>query len=150
MILHAVIPAQAGPISNGCFSHSITLHAVIPAQARIHFELMFFALDHDRRMRGLLQKLMQGVDPGAPGAFWKILHNMLVLVPWWPLFWFTVASAIAGAIIGWWRGRVALGVGLALLVGPLGWIALWALPPGPYGPARQRLDRREADAATRH
>jgi len=30
------------------------------------------------------------------------------------------------------------------VVGPIGWAALWALPPGHYGPARGRLDRRQA------
>lgn len=95
-------------------------------------------------MRGLLQKLLQGVDPGAPGATWRFLHNMLALVPWWPLIWFTVACVVIGAALGWWRGRIGLGVVLGLLVGPIGWIALWALPPGRHGPARRRLQERDA------
>jgi hypothetical protein len=95
-------------------------------------------------MNELLQKLLQGVDPGSPGAFWKLLHNMLALVPWWPLIWFTVACAAIGAVIGWWRGRIVLAVALGLVVGPIAWAALWALPPGRYGPARRRLDRRQA------
>jgi len=86
----------------------------------------------------------QGVDPGAPGAFWKLLHNMLALVPWWPLIWFTVACAVIGAVLGWWRGRIVLAVALGLVVGPVAWAALWALPPGRYGPARRKLDRRQA------
>ncbi|HJU25788.1 MAG TPA: hypothetical protein VJ722_03840 [Rhodanobacteraceae bacterium] len=93
-------------------------------------------------MDTLLQKLLQGVDPNAPGAFWKLLHNMLALVPWWPLVWFTVACAIVGAAIGWWRGRMGLGIALGVVVGPIAWIALWALPPGRYGPARRRMDAR--------
>jgi hypothetical protein len=47
-------------------------------------------------------------------------------------------------VLGWWRGRIALGVALGLVVGPVAWVALWALPPGRYGPARRRLDRRQA------
>lgn len=96
------------------------------------------------RMNALLQRLLQGVDPGTPGAFWRLLHNMLALVPWWPLVWFTLACAVIGAVIGWWRGRVALALALGLVVGPIAWVALWALPPGNYGPARRRLDRRQA------
>lgn len=95
-------------------------------------------------MQDLLQKLLQGVDPGTPGAFWRLLHNMLILVPWWPLIWFTLACAVVGAVIGWWRGRIALGIALGLVVGPIAWAALWALPPGRYGPARRRLDQRQA------
>ncbi|MGH8190209.1 MAG: hypothetical protein ACREP2_02050 [Rhodanobacteraceae bacterium] len=100
-------------------------------------------------MHDLLQKLLHGVDPNAPGAFGKLLHNMLALVPWWPLIWFTVACVVVGAAIGWWRGRVALGIGLGLVVGPIGWLALWALPPGRYGPARRQLEARSAAAHRR-
>ncbi len=95
-------------------------------------------------MDDLLHKLLQGVDPGTSGAFWKLLHNMLALVPWWPLIWFTVACAVIGAVLGWWRGRIVLAVALGLVVGPVAWAALWALPPGRYGPARRRLDRQKA------
>lgn len=95
-------------------------------------------------MNDPVQKLLQGVTPGAPGAFWQLLHNALAIIPWWPLIWFTAASVVAGALLGWWRGRIATGVALALVVGPIGWLALWALPPGRYGPARRRLDARVA------
>jgi hypothetical protein len=93
-------------------------------------------------MDALLQKALQGVDPAAPGAFWKILRNLLALVPWWPLVWFTLACAIVSVILGWWRGRIALALVLGLVVGPIAWAALWALPPGRYGPAHRRLERR--------
>jgi hypothetical protein len=73
-----------------------------------------------------------------------LLHNMLALVPWWPLIWFTVACAVAGAVLGWWRGRIGLGIVLGVVVGPLSWPVLWVLPPGRYGPARRRLQRRQA------
>jgi hypothetical protein len=95
-------------------------------------------------MQDLLKKLLQGVDLNAPGAFWHLLHNMLALVPWRPLIWFTFACAVIGAVLGWWRGRIALGIVLGVVVGPLSWIALWVLPPGRYGPARRRLERRPA------
>jgi hypothetical protein len=95
-------------------------------------------------MNDLLQKLLQGVDPGTPGAFWRLFHIMLVLIPWWPLIWVTLACAVIGAGIGWWRGRIVLAVALGLVVGPIAWVALWAFPPGNYGPARRRLDRRQA------
>jgi hypothetical protein len=93
-------------------------------------------------MNELLHKLLQDVDPGAPGASGRLLHNLLVLVPWWPLIWFTVGCAVVGALIGWWRGRIALGIVLGVVVGPIAWAALWALPPGRYGPARRRLQAR--------
>lgn len=89
-------------------------------------------------MNELLQRVLQGVDLEAPGAFVQILHNMLALVPWWQLLWFTVGCAVVGAALGWWRGRIALGVVLGVVVGPIGWLALWALPPGNYGPAHRR------------
>lgn len=98
-------------------------------------------------MDALLQHALQGVNPSAPGAFWQILRNLLALVPWWPLIWFTVACAVIGALIGWWRGRIVLGVILGLVVGPIAWIVLWALPPGRYGPARRHLERRRAGLA---
>ena len=97
-------------------------------------------------MQDLPQQLLQGVDPNAPGAFSKLLHNMLVLVPWWPLVWFTVACAVIGAVLGWWRGRIVFGVALGLVMGPIAWAVLWALPPGRRGPARRRLARRQAEA----
>lgn len=98
-------------------------------------------------MQDILQKLIQGVDPGAPGAFWQLLHNMLAIMPWWQLLWFTLACAVVGAVLGWWRGRIVLGIAIGLLIGPLGWIALWVLPPGRYGPARKRMDARAAFTA---
>jgi hypothetical protein len=95
-------------------------------------------------MNELLHKLLQGVDLDAPGAFGKLLHNMLAMLPWWPLIWFTVACTVIGAVLGWWRGRIVLAVALGLVVGPIAWAALWAMPPGRYGPARRKLDRRQS------
>ena len=71
-------------------------------------------------MNELLHELLQGVDPNASGAFGRLLHNMLALVPWWPLIEFTIVCAVIGAVLGWWRGRIVFGVALALVVGPIG------------------------------
>lgn len=81
-------------------------------------------------MNELLQKITQGVDPDAPDAAWRIFENIMALLPWWPLVWMTVLCVVVGAALGWWRRRVWLGVGLALLLGPIGWLTLWMFPPG--------------------
>lgn len=73
---------------------------------------------------------MRGVDPGSPHAFLQILHNTMTLVPWRALIWFTVLCVLVGAVLGWWRRRFWLGVGLAFVLGPIGWFALWAFQPG--------------------
>ena len=78
----------------------------------------------------LLQKITRGVDPNSPDATLHIFENLMALVPWWPLFWFTLLCVVVGAALGWWRRRVWLGIGLALLLGPVGWLALWVFPPG--------------------
>lgn len=81
-------------------------------------------------MEDLLAKATSDVDPDAPGAFLQIFANIMALVPWWPLFWFTVLCVVVGAVLGWWRGRIWLGIGLALVLGPIGWFTLWVFPRG--------------------
>ena len=81
-------------------------------------------------MGDLLAKATSGVDPGSPDAFRRIFENIMGLVPWWPLFWFTVLCVVVGAALGWWRRRVWLGIVLALVLGPIGWFTLWAFPAG--------------------
>jgi len=81
-------------------------------------------------MHDLLAKATSGVDPDAPDAALRIFANLVALMPWWPLFWFTVACVVVGAALGWWRRRIWLGIGLALLLGPIGWFTLWVFPPG--------------------
>lgn len=81
-------------------------------------------------MENLLQKITQGVDPDAPDATLRIFENIMTLMPWWPLLWFTVACVAVGAVLGWWRGRVWLGIALALVLGPIGWFTLWVFPRG--------------------
>jgi hypothetical protein len=93
-------------------------------------------------MDELLRKALKGVDPDAPDAAWRIFENLMRLVPWWLLIWFTLFCVVIGAAAGWWRGRVWLGMGLALVLGPVGWFVLWAFPPG------ARVERRAAAVTT--
>ncbi|HEX7112290.1 MAG TPA: hypothetical protein VF216_07590 [Mizugakiibacter sp.] len=86
-------------------------------------------------MGDLLARALDGVDPDAPDAAWHIFRNLMALMPWWPLFWFTIACVAVGALIGWWRGRLWHGVLWALLLGPFGWIVPLALPKRPRGRA---------------
>ena len=72
-------------------------------------------------MGELLARAMQGVDPGAPGAFWKIVANLMAMVPWTTLFWWNLAFVAVGAVLGWWRGRFWAGVLWAWILGPVGW-----------------------------
>ena len=81
-------------------------------------------------MEDLLAKATSGVDPDSPDAALRIFENLMALVPWWPLFWFTVLCVVVGAALGWWRRRVWLGIVLALVLGPIGWFTLWAFPVG--------------------
>jgi len=78
----------------------------------------------------LLAQITRGVDPDSPDAFRRIFENIMLLVPWWPLIWFTVLCVVVGAALGWRRRRVWLGIGLALVLGPIGWFTLWAFPAG--------------------
>ncbi|MGA7298341.1 MAG: hypothetical protein WBW92_12640 [Rhodanobacteraceae bacterium] len=82
-------------------------------------------------MQELLNRALQGVDPTAPGAFWQIFANLMSLVPWWPLFWFTVLSVAGGLVIAWYRGSgYGKAVFWALVLGPAGWFISWyAVPP---------------------
>jgi hypothetical protein len=79
-------------------------------------------------MDELLARAMQGVDPQAPGAFARIMLNLLDLMPWVALFWWNVAFLIVGALIGWRRGRIGDGLLWALLLGPIGWFVVWRRP----------------------
>jgi hypothetical protein len=38
------------------------------------------------------------------------------------------AGLVVGAVIGWWRNRLWLGVCAGLVLGPLGWWLTWLLP----------------------
>ena len=82
------------------------------------------------RVEDLLAKATSGVDPDSPDAALRIFEKLMALMPWWPLFWFTVLCVVVGAVPGWWRRRIWLGIGLALVLGPIGWFVLWAFPAG--------------------
>lgn len=76
----------------------------------------------------LLNKAMQGVDPDAPGAFVHIFLNLMGLVPWVALMWWSVAFVVVGALLGWWRGRMVEGIAWAAALGPIGWVVVLMLP----------------------
>ena len=82
-------------------------------------------------MQELLNRALQGVDPGSPGAFWQIFGNLMALIPWWPLIWLNVISVLGGLAIAWYRrsgyGKAVL---WAMILGPFGWLVSWyAVPP---------------------
>ena len=79
-------------------------------------------------MGELIDRILKGVDLSAPGASAQIFHNMMMMVPWVPLLWFTLFSAILGAVVGWWRGRLWTGIWISLVIGPIALLILWVLP----------------------
>jgi hypothetical protein len=89
----------------------------------------------------LLAKATQGVDPDAPGAFWHIFFNLLNMLPWAAMFWWSLLFVAVGALLGWWRGRLFEGIVWAWVLGPLGWIVILARPrpaPRPQPPPLRR------------
>ena len=92
-------------------------------------------------MDELLAKATQGVDPDAPGAFWHIFFNLLNMLPWAAMFWWSLLFVAVGALLGWWRGRLFEGIVWAWVLGPLGWIVILARPrpaPRPQPPPLRR------------
>jgi hypothetical protein len=79
----------------------------------------------------LLAKATEGVDPDAPGAFWHIFFNLLNMVPWAAMFWWSLLFMAVGALLGWWRGRWVEGVVWAAVLGPFGWIVIMTRPRVP-------------------
>jgi hypothetical protein len=75
-----------------------------------------------------LQRAMQGVDPDSPDAFVHIFLNLMGMVPWVALFWWSIAFLVVGALLGWWRGRTVEGIVWAAVLGPIGWIVVLARP----------------------
>jgi hypothetical protein len=92
-------------------------------------------------MDELLARATQGVDPDAPDAFMRIFFNLMTQVPWTALFWWSLCFLAVGALLGWWRGRLAEGIAWALLLGPIGWWVILRRPrrktPPPL-PVRRR------------
>lgn len=75
-------------------------------------------------MDDLLARAMRGVDPDAPGAFWQVFFNLLNMVPWAAMFWWSLLFVVIGAALGWWRGRTLEGAVWAWVLGPIGWIVI--------------------------
>jgi hypothetical protein len=76
----------------------------------------------------LLARAMQGVDPEAPGAFWRVFLNLMALVPWGALFWWNLLFIAVGAVLGRWRGRTAEGIAWSFVLGPIGWLVVLRRP----------------------
>ena len=79
-------------------------------------------------MEELLAKATHGVDLDAPDAIWRVFGNLMGLVPWAALFWWSLVFLAVGALLGWWRGRLWEGLVWAALLGPIGWIVILARP----------------------
>ena len=79
-------------------------------------------------MDDLLARAMQGVDPDAPGAFWQVFFNLLNMLPWAAMFWWSLLFVVIGAALGWWRGRMLEGAVWAWALGPVGWIVILLKP----------------------
>jgi hypothetical protein len=86
-------------------------------------------------MDELLAKATQGIDPDAPDAFLRIFMNLMGVVPWATLFWWNLAFVAVGALIGWWRGRTVEGIVWSAVLGPIGWIVVFARPRARKGGA---------------
>jgi len=79
-------------------------------------------------MDDLLAKASQGVDPDSPDAFFQIFLNLLNLMPWAAMFWWSVAFVVVGAVLGWFRGRTVEGIVWAAAFGPIDWIVVLMKP----------------------
>lgn len=71
---------------------------------------------------------MQGVDLDSPGAFLQIFSNLMGMLPWAALFWWSVVFVVVGAALGWLRGRTVEGIVWAAALGPIGWIVVLMRP----------------------
>ncbi|MBQ4853312.1 hypothetical protein IMW82_01270 [Rhodanobacter sp. B2A1Ga4] len=92
-------------------------------------------------MDELLARATHGVDPDAPGAFWHIFFNLLNMLPWAAMFWWSLLFVAVGALLGWWRGRLFEGIVWAWVLGPIGWIVILFRPrpaPRPQPPPLRR------------
>jgi hypothetical protein len=79
-------------------------------------------------MDDLLARATRGVDLDAPGAFWHVFFNLLNMVPWAAMFWWSLLFVAVGLLLGWWRGRVVEGVLWAWVLGPIGWVVILCRP----------------------
>ncbi|MEO8808625.1 MAG: hypothetical protein ABI386_00070 [Rhodanobacter sp.] len=79
-------------------------------------------------MDELLARATQGVDLDAPGAFWRVYFNLLNMVPWAAMFWWSLLFVAVGVVLGWWRGRMVEGALWAWILGPVGWVVILCKP----------------------
>ncbi len=79
-------------------------------------------------MDELLARATRGVDLDAPGAFWQVFSNLLNMLPWAAMFWWSLLFVAVGLLLGWWRGRAVEGVLWAWVLGPIGWIVILRKP----------------------
>lgn len=80
-------------------------------------------------MHELLARAVAGVDPSAPDAFWQMYAHVLALVPWQALWWWNLAFALVGALLGRWHGSWRRGLAWGLVLGPVGWLVTIFRPP---------------------
>ncbi len=50
-------------------------------------------------MDELLARATQGVDMDSPGAFWHVYVNLLNMVPWAAMFWWSLAFVVVGLLL---------------------------------------------------
>ncbi|MEO7050193.1 MAG: hypothetical protein ABI128_00875 [Rhodanobacter sp.] len=79
-------------------------------------------------MDELLGRATQGVDLDAPGAFLHVFFNLLNLMPWVAMFWWSLLFVAVGLLLGCWRGRAVEGAVWAWALGPIGWIVILCKP----------------------
>ena len=71
-----------------------------------------------------LDQATRGVDMDSPTASLQIFLNLMQMVPWAALFWWSVGFVVVGALLGWWRGRLVAGILWAAALGPFGWLVV--------------------------
>lgn len=79
-------------------------------------------------MEEWLDKATRGVDMDSPDAFLHIFLNLMNMVPWAAMFWWSVVFVVVGALLGWWRGRLVEGIVWAAVLGPFGWVVVLMRP----------------------
>ena len=92
-------------------------------------------------MDELLARATQVVDLDAPGASLQVFFNLLNLMPWAAMFWWSLLFVAVGSLLGWWRGRTLEGAVWAWVLGPIGWIVILSKPrrkPLPKPPPLRR------------
>lgn len=92
-------------------------------------------------MHELLARALQGVDPDAPDASFRIFWNLMAMVPWTALTVWSLVFLAVGAVLGWLRGRTVEGLVWAAVLGPIGWVVILMRARPPKRPAPPPLPR---------